>query len=59
MIPSNIAYFVLGFISCFVLVAIIVTHIVRKEAKKEADLVKYTLEHLQNNNNIEQEDEKQ
>ena len=37
-IPSNIAYFVLGFISCFALVVIICISIVRNENKKRQEI---------------------
>lgn len=37
-IPSSIAYFVLGFISCFALVVIICISIVRNENKKRQEI---------------------
>lgn len=46
MIPANIAYFVLGFISCFALLIVYVTICVKKEMKKRETLVNKVLNSL-------------
>lgn len=39
MIPSNIAYFVLGFITCLALIFLWAIHTIRKEETKRKELM--------------------
>lgn len=53
MIPANIAYFVLGFISCFALIVIYATIGAKKEMKKKEEMVKKLFKQLQENDDDE------
>lgn len=46
MIPANIAYFVLGFISCFALLIVYATICAKKEMKKREALANKVLNSL-------------
>ena len=46
MIPANIAYFVLGFISCFALIIVYATIYAKKEMKKRETLINKVLNSL-------------
>ena len=46
MIPANIAYFVLGFISCFALIIVYATIYAKKEMKKREALTNKVLNSL-------------
>lgn len=48
-IPSSIAYFVLGFVSCFILVVIIFISIVRNENKKRQEFTNMIIKSLADN----------
>ena len=52
MIPANIAYFVLGFISCFALIIVYATIYAKKEMKKREALTNKVL------NSLKKDDEK-
>lgn len=49
MIPANIAYFVLGFISCFALIVIYATISAKKEMKKKEEMAEKLFKQLQKN----------
>lgn len=49
LIPSNIAYFIFGFITCLVLIIIICIQVVRNENKKRQELINMILKDLTNN----------
>lgn len=48
-IPSNIVYFIFGFISCFALVVIVFIQIVRSEHKKRQEFMNAIIKDLTNN----------
>ena len=48
MIPANIAYFVLGFISCFVLLVIHAVVTTKKETKKRQEIVDNIIKSINN-----------
>lgn len=48
-IPSSIAYFVLGFVSCLILVVIIFISIVRNENKKRQEFTNMIIKSLADN----------
>lgn len=49
MIPADIAYFVLGFISCFALLIVYVTICAKKEMKKKEKMAEKLFKQLQKN----------
>lgn len=53
MIPANIAYFVLGFISCFALIVIYATISAKKEMKKKEKMAEKLFKQLQENDDEE------
>lgn len=43
-IPSSIAYFTLGFITCFILIIMLAIYLIHKEESKKQDIMKSYME---------------
>ena len=55
MIPSNIAYFVLGFITCIALLIVLLVIITKKEKKKREETLKLFIDSMSKNDSDEEE----
>ena len=56
-IPSSIAFFILGFITCVLLVVGLCVHMIRKEEKAKKEAVDTFFEKIYNRNNNDNKDE--
>lgn len=57
MIPSSVAWFVLGFISCIVLFIIFCVYLSRKNKKKQEELLNKYVDNFVKNINDKKDDE--
>lgn len=57
VIPSNVIYFILGFISCFILIIVSSIYLIKKEENKRKEITKAYVEMFANIKKKDNKDE--
>lgn len=56
MIPSSVAWFILGFVSCIILIIILGVYLLRKQKKKQEELLNKYVDNFVKNINDKKDD---